>query len=193
MRDGRRLGQPAKDRDRQEVPLDAKTRFINPETMFVPPGYTQVVDAAGSGRTVYIAGQLGIDKDGRLPGDFRSQAVQTFENLKEALAAVGGRLEHIVKLNNYLLDIAHLPTIRDVRSAYLNNDSPPASTTIQVSGFARVGALLEVEAVAVLPGKPARAKSAAAKPKSAGAKAKPTARAASARKRPRKPAGRSRR
>ncbi len=173
--------------------MDAKTRFINPETMFVPPGYTQVVEAAGPGRTVYIAGQLGIDKDGRLPGDFRSQAVQTFENLKEALAAVGGRLEHIVKLNNYLLDIAHLPTIRDVRSAYLNNDFPPASTTIQVSGFARVGALLEVEAVAVLPGKATRPKSAGRKPKSAASKPKLAARAAPARKRPRKPASRSRR
>jgi enamine deaminase RidA (YjgF/YER057c/UK114 family) len=171
--------------------LDAKTRFINPETMFVPPGYTQVVEATGPGRTVYIAGQLGIDKDGRLPGDFRSQAVQTFENLKEALAAVGGRLEHIVKLNNYLLDIAHLSTIRDVRSAYLSSEAPPASTTIQVSGFARVGALLEVEAVAVLPAKAAKP----AKPKSASARPKPAARrtAAAPRKRPAKPAARGRR
>jgi enamine deaminase RidA (YjgF/YER057c/UK114 family) len=162
--------------------LDAKTRFINPETMFVPPGYTQVVEASGPGRTVYIAGQLGIDKDGRLPGDFRSQAVQTFENLKEALAAVGGRLEHIVKLNNYLLDIAHLSTIRDVRSAYLSNDAPPASTTIQVSGFARVGALLEVEAVAVLPAKAAKPKS-ASRPKPAARRSGPAAR-----KRPQKKA-----
>jgi enamine deaminase RidA (YjgF/YER057c/UK114 family) len=162
--------------------LDAKTRFINPETMFVPPGYTQVVEATGPGRTVYIAGQLGIDKDGRLPGDFRSQAVQTFENLKEALAAVGGRLEHIVKLNNYLLDIAHLSTIRDVRSAYLSSEAPPASTTIQVSGFARVGALLEVEAVAVLPAKAAKAKSASARPKPAARRSGPAARKAPAKK-----------
>ncbi len=162
--------------------MDAKTRFINPETMFVPPGYTQVVEASGPGRTVYIAGQLGIDKDGRLPGDFRSQAVQTFENLKEALAAVGGRLEHIVKLNNYLLDIAHLSTIRDVRSAYLSSDAPPASTTIQVSGFARVGALLEVEAVAVLPAKAAKPKS-ASRPKPAARRSGPAAR-----KRPQKKA-----
>ena len=38
-------------------------------------------------------------------GDFRAQAVQTFENLKAALAAVGGRFTHVVKLNNYLTDI----------------------------------------------------------------------------------------
>jgi len=135
--------------------------------MFVPPGYTQVVEATGPGRIVYIAGQLGIDKYGRLPGDFRAQARQVFENLKNALESVGGSLEHIVKLNNYLLDLTHLPLIREVRTAYLNGDAPPASTTLQVSGFALVGALLEIEAVAILPAKPARSKAASSKTKSA--------------------------
>lgn len=148
--------------------MNAKTRFINPETMFVPPGYTQVVETTGPGRTVYIAGQLGIDKNGRLPGEFRAQAKQTYENLKNALASVGGRMEHIVKLNNYLLDITHLPLIREVRATYLNSEAPPASTSLQVSGFALVGALLEIEAVAVIPPE-------ADQPKAAGSKAKRTA------------------
>ena len=153
--------------------MNVATRFINPENMFVPPGYTQVVETTGPGRIVYIAGQLGIDKNGRLPGDFRAQAIQTFENLKSALAAVGGTLEDIVKLNNYLLDISYIPIIRDVRTGYLNKENPPASTTLQVSGFALVGALLEIEAVAMLPAKPARPKKASsAKPKSASTKAK---------------------
>jgi len=154
-----------------EVPLNADTRFINPDNMFVPPGYTQVVETTGPGRIIYIAGQMGIDKDGRLPGDFRAQAIQTFENLKAALAAVGGSMDDIVKLNNYLLDIAYLPIIRDVRVAYLKGDNPPASTTLQVSGFALVGALLEVEAVAMLPAKAARPKSTTNKTRPAKAKA----------------------
>jgi 2-iminobutanoate/2-iminopropanoate deaminase len=176
--------------------LNADTRFINPENMFVPPGYTQVVEAAGPGRIVYIAGQMGIDKDGRLPGDFRAQAVQTFENIKSALAAVGGSMEDIVKLNNYLLDIAYLPIIRDVRVSFLKGDKPPASTTLQVSGFALVGALLEIEAVAVLPAKAPRAKSSASRTsstraRSSAAKARPTkAKPSSAKSKPaaRKPA-----
>jgi Endoribonuclease L-PSP len=36
------------------------------------------------------------------PGDFRAQATQAFENLKNALAAVGAGFEHVLKLNNYL-------------------------------------------------------------------------------------------
>lgn len=158
--------------------MNADTRFINPENMFVPPGYTQVVETTTPGRIVHIAGQMGIDKDGRLPGDFRAQAIQTFENLKSALAAVGGSMEDIVKLNNYLLDIAYLPIIRDVRVSYLKSDTPPASTTLQVSGFALVGALLEIEAVAILPAKPARAKSTASRTKTV--KEKPPARKAKA-------------
>jgi enamine deaminase RidA (YjgF/YER057c/UK114 family) len=132
-----------------------KPRFINPDTLAPPPGYTQVVEVTGPGRTIYIAGQLGLDIDGKLvgaPGDFRAQAEQTFKNLKAALAAVGAGFEHIVKVNNYLVDMAHLPILRDVRGAYFGRENPPASTTVAVSTLARDGALYEIDAIAVLPG-----------------------------------------
>ena len=125
-------------------------RFINPQALANPPGYTHVVEATAPARLVYIAGQLGLDRDGKLSGDFRLQAVQTFENLKAALAAVGAQFQHVVKLNNYLLDIKYLPVFRQVRYSYLPDRNRPASTTIAISGLAREGALLEIEAVAVL-------------------------------------------
>jgi enamine deaminase RidA (YjgF/YER057c/UK114 family) len=125
--------------------------------MAKPPGYTHVIEVTGPGRTVYIAGQLGLDPTGKVvgaPGDFRAQATQAFENLKSALAAVGGSFDHVVKLNNYLTDIAaHIPIYREVRDAYVNRANPPASTTVQVAKLARDGLLFEVEAVAVLPPK----------------------------------------
>jgi enamine deaminase RidA (YjgF/YER057c/UK114 family) len=135
----------------------ANVQFINPPTMAKPPGYTHVIEVTGPGRTVYIAGQLGLDPSGKLagePGDFRAQATQAFENLKNALAAVGGTFDHVVKLNNYLVDItAHIPILREVRDRYVNKATPPASTTVQVGKLARDGLLFEVEAVAVLPPK----------------------------------------
>jgi enamine deaminase RidA (YjgF/YER057c/UK114 family) len=143
------------------------TRFINPPTISKPPGYTHVVEATTPGRIVYIAGQLGVDLSGQVaggPGDFRAQARQTFENLKNALAAVGATFKDVVKLNNYLTDLGHLPIFREVRDSYLNTDQPPASTTIQISRLAREGALLETEAIAILPAKAAPASRAAAKP-----------------------------
>jgi enamine deaminase RidA (YjgF/YER057c/UK114 family) len=106
---------------------------------------------------VYIAGQTGRDATGKLagaPGEFRAQATQAFENLKNALAAVDASFEHVVKLNNYLVDItAHFPIYREVRDKYVNKENPPASTTVQVGKLARDDLLFEVEAIAILPPK----------------------------------------
>src|SRR5882757_10497460 len=131
-------------------------RFYNPPTIGKPTGYTHVVEATSPARIIYIAGQLGLDVDNKIvgaPGDFRAQAEQTFVNLKNALASVGAGFEHVVKLNNYLIDIAHLGQFREVRDRFVNTAAPPASTTIAIAGLARPGALIEIEAVAVVPGK----------------------------------------
>ena len=127
------------------------TRFINPPTISKPPGFTHVVETTGQGKTIYIAGQLGFTVDGKLPEDFRGQAMQAFENLKNALAAVGAEFKHVVKINNYLVDIpANIAAFREVRDQYLNMAAPPASTAVGVPALARPGALFEIEAIAVL-------------------------------------------
>ena len=48
-------------------------RFSNPDTMQKPPGYSHVVEMTGPGRTVYFAGQLGIDKSGKMGANAREQ------------------------------------------------------------------------------------------------------------------------
>jgi enamine deaminase RidA (YjgF/YER057c/UK114 family) len=140
----------------------AHIRFINPEGLVRPPTYTQVVEVVAPGRTIYISGQLGTDRDGKLAaGDFRAQAEQVFRNLQAALAAVNASFADIVKLNSYLAHITDLPILRDVRARYLDAAALPASTTLEVAKFARKDALLEIEAVAVLAARTARAKPAA--------------------------------
>jgi enamine deaminase RidA (YjgF/YER057c/UK114 family) len=127
------------------------TRFINPPTISKPPGYTHVVEIAGPGRIVYIAGQLGFDVSGKMAEDFRSQAKQAFENLKNALAAVGAEFKDVVKINNYIVDIpTNIAIFREVRDQYLNMAAPPASTAIGVPALARPGALFEIEAIVAL-------------------------------------------
>jgi enamine deaminase RidA (YjgF/YER057c/UK114 family) len=131
-------------------------RFENPSTMPPTRGYTHVVDTTSPCRTIYISGQLGMTADGKFagsPGDFRAQAIQCFENLKHALAAVGANFEHVVKVTNYLVDMTHLPIYLEVRDRYVDTKAPPASTTIQISRLAREGALYEIEAIAVVPQK----------------------------------------
>jgi enamine deaminase RidA (YjgF/YER057c/UK114 family) len=129
---------------------------MNPSTIAPPRGYTHVVETTSPGRTVYIAGQLGMTPDGKFagsPGDFRAQATQCFENIKAALAAVGGGFEHVVKITNYFVDMSHLPIFFEVRDKFVNTKAPPASTAIQIVKLAREGALFEIEAIAVLPPK----------------------------------------
>ena len=129
-------------------------RHLNPPAIPAPRGYSHVVETKGPSRTIYLAGQLGMKPDGRFAGDrgdFRAQAIQCFENVKAALAAVGASFKHVVKLNNYLVDMAHLPVYFEVRDRYVDTKNPPASTTIQISKLAREDALYEVEAIAVVP------------------------------------------
>jgi enamine deaminase RidA (YjgF/YER057c/UK114 family) len=131
----------------------SNTRFINPPAIAKPPGYTHVVEITGPARIVYIAGQLGLDGSGELVGsDFQAQVEQAFQNLRAALEAVGAKPEHIVKINNYIVDIGNnLPRFREVRNRHLNMAAPPASTTVGVTELARAGALFEIEAIVMLP------------------------------------------
>jgi len=73
------------------------------------------------------------------------------ENVKAALAAVGAGFGHVVKINTFMLDMRHLPILRDIRRTYVTTAKPPASTTVAVPALAVEGALLEVEVIAVLP------------------------------------------
>ncbi len=127
-------------------------RFINPPAMAKPTGYSHVAEVTG-GRLVYVAGQVALDKDGNLVGarDLKAQTVQVFENIKTALAAVGGDFSNVIKMNYYVLDATQRMVVRDVRSQYLDAENPPASTFVQVSALVLDDFLIEIEAVAALP------------------------------------------
>jgi enamine deaminase RidA (YjgF/YER057c/UK114 family) len=130
-------------------------RYLNPPTNPKNPSFTQAVEATTPGRILYVAGQMGLDVNGKLvgaPGDFRAQAEQAFDNIKGLLAAAGGGMEHVIKINHYFIDLrAHFRMLRDIRLKYWNKDRQPASTMVQVGALTHDGALYEVEAVAVLP------------------------------------------
>lgn len=154
-------------------------RFDNPNALPKPPGYSYVVEASGPGRTIYFAGQLGVDMDNMFvgaPGDFSAQCVKAHDNMTLALAAAGATWSDVVKINNYLVDIEpNMAVYREIRNRYLNAKAPPASTTIGVPALARPGGLFEVEAIAVIAdrgGKASKSKTAAKKSKSKSKKKK---------------------
>jgi len=130
-------------------------RFSNPPGMSNPPTYSHVVEVNGPHRTIYLAGQTGVDASGKPAEGIRAQAVQVFENIKTALASVGGGFEHIVKLTSYLTNMdEHGAVYREVRASYFPNKAAlPASTLPQISRLANPAYLLEVEVIAILPPK----------------------------------------
>jgi enamine deaminase RidA (YjgF/YER057c/UK114 family) len=129
--------------------------LFNPEGLFVPTaGYSQVAEVR-SGRLVYIAGQVPLNKAGQLVGkdDFLVQAGQVFQNLKAAVEAAGGSFNDVVKLNYFAVegvDQALLPEVLKVRDGFVNTKTPPVSTFVFVKRLVRPEWLIEVEAVAVV-------------------------------------------
>ncbi len=132
--------------------MSDKLRFVNPETMPKPFGWTQVVEARG-GRTIYIAGQVGLDVNGQVVGvdDFEAQARQMFRNLQAGLEIVGLNFNRVVKLGMYITDFSHRATLRKVRDEFVNLQNPPASTLVQVSALFMPELMIEADLVAVAP------------------------------------------
>lgn len=127
-------------------------RFLNPDTVHKPIGYSHVAEVTG-GRLIYTAGQVAIDPAGNIvgEGDIAAQTRQVFANLKNNLATAGAQFANVIKLTYYILNPDHIGAIREIRNQYVNTDAPPASTLIVVAGLARPEWLIEVEAIALIP------------------------------------------
>jgi 2-iminobutanoate/2-iminopropanoate deaminase len=130
--------------------MAADRRFLSPDTLPAPFGYSHVVDAP-VGRIVYLSGQVPLDAAGNLvgEGDFAAQVRQVFENLTAALAAADATWSDVVKLNYFVRDIGEVAELRAIRDEYVDTEHPPASTLVEVSRLFRDDVLVEIEAVAV--------------------------------------------
>ena len=103
------------------------------------------------GNTVYVAGQLALDKNGKLvgPNDIAAQTRQVFENIRRVLEGGGAGLQHVVKVTVFVTDIRYREPYGEVRQQFFPAN-PPASTLVQISNLAIPGALIEIEAIAVV-------------------------------------------
>jgi enamine deaminase RidA (YjgF/YER057c/UK114 family) len=124
---------------------------INPEGLYTPATYTQVVVATGS-RLVFVAGQTADDAEGNLvgEGDLAAQARQAFANLGRALSAAGTGPEQVARITIYVVGYRrdHIPVIEEARQT-LFGEHKPTDTLLGVEALAEPGYLIEVDAVAV--------------------------------------------
>ena len=104
------------------------------------------------GRLVFLSGCIASDANGTIVGgaDAGAQARQVHENMKKLLTAVGATFADICKVTVFVKNMNDREKINAVRKEYFGA-SRPASTLVEVSRFTREGALVEIEATAVLP------------------------------------------
>jgi enamine deaminase RidA (YjgF/YER057c/UK114 family) len=121
--------------------------FLSPDDLPAPAGYSHVASVP-AGRLVWVSGQLGVDRDGRVCEGWEEQTRLAFENVGRALRAADAAWSDVVKLTLFVLDLAELATIRAVRDEFVDTARPPTSSLVQVAGLVRAGALIEIEAVA---------------------------------------------
>jgi 2-iminobutanoate/2-iminopropanoate deaminase len=122
---------------------------VNPDQLHTSPAFSQGVLVDG-GRTLYVGGQNGTDTGGQITGDTGEQTSQAFSNVLAVLAAAGAGPEHVAKLTIYLHVEADLNAgFAASRDSW--GDRPTAITVLRVAGLARPEALVEIDAIAVLP------------------------------------------
>lgn len=105
---------------------------------------------------LFISGKLGTDEEGNLAGrTMREQTRQALENIKAVVEGEGGTMDDIVRVRVYVtqLDQQSLRDVHAVRSTYFREGSYPASTLVRVDQLVRDGALIEIDADAVIPAK----------------------------------------
>ena len=125
-------------------------KALQPGNIHPPFGaYNHGIEAC-PGRMVVTSGQLGLRADGSVPAGALEQARLAFVSIGAILAEAGLGPEHIVRLNAYVTDRAHMPAYMQARDEFIGARDPlPASTLVIVSGFTRPEFLVEIEATAV--------------------------------------------
>jgi enamine deaminase RidA (YjgF/YER057c/UK114 family) len=128
--------------------------LINPPEMAPAIGYSHAVVSA-SGKTIYLAGQIAFDGEGRIVGDtWPEQFDVALGNVVSALVAAGGLPDHLVWMQIFTIDVpayrAARPELGPIYQRHMGRHFP-AMGLYGVAELADIGALLEVTGIAVIP------------------------------------------
>lgn len=104
------------------------------------------------GKVIHMTGQVAWDSDENIvgKGDVTEQTRQCLRNIENLFYGVGGKLEDIVSITTYFLDLEDLPKIQAVRNEFLPDINPPASTSVKVAELGHEDFLVELTPIAVV-------------------------------------------
>ena len=133
----------------------ADIKILNLDALGKPLGQYSHLTRVKASEFVFIAGQVGVDKDGKIVSDdFDAQCVQTFANIEAALTSVDAGWGNIVQFTTYLVhsqDIAKFMKfrLREFPRMFPDGAYPP-NTLLIISRLASEAYLLEVQTVAAI-------------------------------------------
>ena len=125
---------------------------VNPESLTPPRGYNHGMK--GAGELLFVAGQVGWTREGRVVGpDFVSQFQRALENVIDVVWAAGGKPADIARMVVYVTDkseyAARAREIGEVWRARMGRHYP-AMALVEVKGLLDDEAKVEIEATALV-------------------------------------------
>jgi enamine deaminase RidA (YjgF/YER057c/UK114 family) len=128
-------------------------KILQPPGWAAPRGYVNGV--AGSGTSVYVAGQIGWNAQCRFESDdLVDQVRQALLNVRAVLAEAGALPEHIARMTWYLTDRReYLARAKEIGAVYRETigSYAVAMTAMQVGALIEERAKVEIEVTALLP------------------------------------------
>ncbi|MCB1628517.1 MAG: RidA family protein [Xanthomonadales bacterium] len=120
------------------------------QTAQAPAAIGTYSQAIRVGETVYLSGQIPLDPATMemVSGDIEAEIRRVFDNLRAVCVAAGGDLDHLVKLNVFLTDLACFAQVNQIMADYFN-EPYPARAAIGVAALPR-GARVEMDGILVL-------------------------------------------
>lgn len=131
---------------------DATLSILQPGHWPRPAGYANGM--AGTGRVVVLAGQIGWDEKGVFAEGLVAQIEQALRNILTVLAEAGGDASHIARLTWYVTDMpAYRAAGKELGTAWrgVMGKTFPAMSVIGVASLVEPEALVEIEAIAIVP------------------------------------------
>ena len=129
----------------------SQATVLQPEGWVKPRGYANGI--AATGRTVFVAGQVGWNARGEFESDdFVAQVERALENVVAVLRTAGAGPEHLARMTWYVTDKReYVARSREVGAVYRRviGRHYPAMTLVVVAGLLEDRALVEIEATAV--------------------------------------------
>lgn len=122
-------------------------KYITPSTVATPKGhYSPGIVHNG---IVYVAGQLALDEAGEVHKEsVEAETIQCMKNVEAVLHAAGSDLQHILKVNIYIADIALWPRVNATYAAIMG-DHKPARVTIPCNQL-NYGCSVEIDCIAAV-------------------------------------------